>query len=144
MQFTKFVVKVNIDIFHDPREKGCMARDDGYTRYTVRIPTPLYKRVKEAAGEKSVNAEIVEALEAAYPAPKPEDDVFFARLMINMLKDQLAQSGWSEKGLGEFKEISDKILDEFKNDPELKGDKGAVTERKLNYLISLAKTPSEK
>lgn len=44
-----------------------MTRDDGYTRYTVRIPTPLYERVKYAAGEKSVNAEIVAALEKAYP-----------------------------------------------------------------------------
>lgn len=47
-----------------------MTRDDGYTRYTVRIPTPLYERVRRAAGEKSVNAEIVATLEEAYP---PED-----------------------------------------------------------------------
>lgn len=51
-----------------------MTRDDGYTRYTVRIPTPLYERVKAAAGEKSVNAEIVSALEKAYPAPAWTDD----------------------------------------------------------------------
>lgn len=49
-----------------------MAGHDGYTRYTVRIPTPLYERVKDAAGEKSVNAEIVAALEEAYP-PKRID-----------------------------------------------------------------------
>lgn len=45
-----------------------MAGHDGYTRYTVRIPTPLYERVKDAAGEKSVNAEIVATLEEKYPA----------------------------------------------------------------------------
>lgn len=36
-----------------------MTRDDGYTRYTVRIPTPLYERVKTAAGEASVNSLLV-------------------------------------------------------------------------------------
>jgi hypothetical protein len=40
-----------------------MAKQDDYTRYTIRIPTPLYERVKEAAGEKSVNAEIIAALD---------------------------------------------------------------------------------
>ena len=46
-----------------------MTRDDGYTRYTVRIPTPLYERVKAASGQKSVNAEIVATLEEKYPEP---------------------------------------------------------------------------
>lgn len=45
-----------------------MAGHDGYTRYTVRIPDALYERVKAAAGEKSVNAEIVATLEEKYPA----------------------------------------------------------------------------
>lgn len=45
-----------------------MTRDDGYTRYTVRIPTPLYERVKEAAGEASVNSLIVQVLEKEFPA----------------------------------------------------------------------------
>lgn len=40
-----------------------MAKQDDYTRYTIRIPTPLYERVKEAAGEKSVNAEVIAALD---------------------------------------------------------------------------------
>ncbi|UFS66564.1 hypothetical protein LO749_18845 [Paracoccus denitrificans] len=52
-----------------------MAKQDDYTRYTIRIPTPLYERVKAAAGEKSVNAEIVEALEQAYPDPDPVKDL---------------------------------------------------------------------
>lgn len=47
-----------------------MAGHDGYTRYTLRIPDTLYERVKAAAGEKSVNAEIIAALEEAYP-PRP-------------------------------------------------------------------------
>lgn len=49
-----------------------MAKQDDYTRYTVRIPTPLYERIKDAAGEASVNAEIVATLEKAYP-PKTID-----------------------------------------------------------------------
>lgn len=42
----------------------------------MRIPTPLYERVKVAAGEKSVNAEIVQTLEAAYPEPWDFTDQF--------------------------------------------------------------------
>lgn len=45
-----------------------MAGHDGYTRYTTRIPNALYERIKAAAGEKSVNAEIVSTLEEKYPA----------------------------------------------------------------------------
>lgn len=44
-----------------------MAGHDGYTRYTTRIPDALYERIKAAAGEKSVNAEIVATLEEKYP-----------------------------------------------------------------------------
>lgn len=50
-----------------------MTRDDGYTRYTLRIPTPLYERVKAAAGEASVNAEILATLEQKYPPPLTAD-----------------------------------------------------------------------
>lgn len=46
-----------------------MARDDGFVRYTLRVPEDLYARVQRAAGAKSVNAEIVQALEEKYPAP---------------------------------------------------------------------------
>ena len=44
-----------------------MAGHDGYTRYTTRIPDALYERIKAAAGEKSVNADIVATLEEKYP-----------------------------------------------------------------------------
>jgi hypothetical protein len=40
-----------------------MAKQDDYVRYTIRVPATLYARVQEAAGEKSVNAEIIERLE---------------------------------------------------------------------------------
>lgn len=63
-----------------------MKKDDGYTRYTVRIPTPLYDRVKEAAGEKSVNAEIVETLTKVYPPKSIEIDTLseFLRYLISL------------------------------------------------------------
>lgn len=66
-----------------------MTRDDGYTRYTVRIPTPLYERVKAAAGEKSVNAEIVEVLEREFPGPPPS-----ASLLEAAVRDVIASDGW--------------------------------------------------
>ncbi|MFH5773602.1 hypothetical protein ACHFJ0_05070 [Paracoccus sp. NGMCC 1.201697] len=50
-----------------------MAKQDDYTRYTIRIPTDLYERVKAAAGDKSVNAQIIEVLEEKYPAPTDFD-----------------------------------------------------------------------
>lgn len=55
-----------------------MTRDDGYTRYTMRIPTDLYDRIKEAAGEKSVNAEVLGVLEKAYPPPPSRDSLMRA------------------------------------------------------------------
>jgi hypothetical protein len=50
-----------------------MAKQDDYTRYTIRLPTPLYERVKDAAGEASVNSLIVQVLEEKYPAPDMDD-----------------------------------------------------------------------
>lgn len=61
-----------------------MAKQDDYTRYTIRIPTPLYERVKDAAGEKSVNAEIVATLEEAYPEPEPNE---LQDIIINMMEE---------------------------------------------------------
>lgn len=43
-----------------------MAKQDDYVRYTIRLPAPLYEKVREAAGEKSVNAEIIARLEASF------------------------------------------------------------------------------
>lgn len=62
-----------------------MAKQDDYTRYTIRIPTDLYERVKAAAGEKSVNAEIVATLEEKYPAPsKMAADEFNLRALRDL------------------------------------------------------------
>lgn len=42
------------------------AQQNNYTRYTIRVPRALYEQVSAASGEKSVNAEICEALDAFY------------------------------------------------------------------------------
>lgn len=39
-----------------------MARQDGYARYTIRIPSELYEQVKRVAGEASVNSVVIAAL----------------------------------------------------------------------------------
>lgn len=39
-----------------------MARQDDHVRSTVRIPAAVYQRLKDAAGERSINAEIVARL----------------------------------------------------------------------------------
>lgn len=53
-----------------------MAKQDDYVRYTIRLPAPLYNRVREAAGEKSVNAEIIARLEASFHALNAETGHF--------------------------------------------------------------------
>ena len=67
-----------------------MAGHDGYTRYTVRIPDALYKRIKAAAGEKSVNAEIVLTLEHAYPSfpEEVEHALTLMRQNIELVADE--------------------------------------------------------
>lgn len=42
-----------------------MAKQDDYIRYTIRVPSALYDAVQKAAGDKSINAEIIEKLEAS-------------------------------------------------------------------------------
>lgn len=49
-----------------------MAKQDDYVRYTIRVPADLYERVRAAAGDKSVNAEIIARLEASFAKPQKE------------------------------------------------------------------------
>ncbi|MFE3839408.1 hypothetical protein [Pseudogemmobacter sonorensis] len=57
-----------------------MAKQDDYTRYTIRLPTPLYERVKAAAGEASVNSLIVQVLEKEFPASEITHIALFTML----------------------------------------------------------------
>lgn len=74
-----------------------MARQDTYVRYTIRLPAPLYERVREAAGEKSINAEIIARLETSFgvvglgeAAAKPKrDDTAALRRDIQELAKKL-------------------------------------------------------
>lgn len=47
-----------------------MAKQDDYVRYTIRVPADLYEKVRAAAGDKSVNAEIIARLEASFAEPQ--------------------------------------------------------------------------
>lgn len=62
-----------------------MAKQDDYTRYTIRLPTPLYERVKEAAGEASVNSLVVDVLAEKFPAPL-KLDLPLRDLVIHLLE----------------------------------------------------------
>lgn len=43
-----------------------MAKQDDYVRYTIRVPARLYAQIEDAAGEKSVNAEINARLQGSF------------------------------------------------------------------------------
>jgi len=43
-----------------------MAKQDDYVRYTIRVPADLYEQIREAAGDKSVNAEIIDRLQRSF------------------------------------------------------------------------------
>lgn len=58
--------KTNLAIFHEFGDMGAMAKQDDYVRYTIRVPADLYAQLQSAAGEKSVNAEIVARLERSF------------------------------------------------------------------------------
>ena len=58
-----------------------MARQDSYSRYTIRVPSDLYERVKIAAGDKSINAQVIEILEEKYPAPAASEHEQYAQVV---------------------------------------------------------------
>lgn len=70
-----------------------MAKQDDYVRYTIRVPASLYARVQDAAGEKSVNAEIVARLEDSFSLDEVSDfPGFSAAEKASMLHNQLEQA----------------------------------------------------
>ena len=110
-----------------------MAGHDGYTRYTLRIPDALYERVKSAAGEKSVNAEIVELLDRNYPEPRavsrdliPYLEAAIAGMKSSQTEEELIEydsklqsvllallSGSSYEGLFSDEELSPFLVTEY-------------------------------
>lgn len=62
-----------------------MAKQDDYVRYTIRVPAALYARIQFVADNsgRSINAEIMGALEEKYPPIEHDPDVsgFFAAYM---------------------------------------------------------------
>ena len=51
-----------------------MAKQDSYARVSIRIPPELYGKLQEAAGDKSLNAEIIARLESTFPAEEQTDE----------------------------------------------------------------------
>lgn len=48
-----------------------MAKQDDYVRYTIRVPVDLYLQIQAAAGDKSVNAEIISRLYGSFDTHAP-------------------------------------------------------------------------
>jgi hypothetical protein len=69
LQRTNLVRKSSSWIFHHfGVYESAMAKQDDYIRYTIRVPAPLYESIRVAAGDKSINAEIVERLYSSFSA----------------------------------------------------------------------------
>lgn len=81
-----------------------MAKQDSFTRYTIRVPGDLYERVQAAADAsgRSVNAEITSALEKEYP---PKEKYRPQRLRLSYCIERLKEA---EEG-GEPQAVTDKL-----------------------------------
>jgi hypothetical protein len=67
LAFTKLVRKVLVGFFTILVFNQSMAKQDEYTRYTIRVPSELYERLQRHASEngRSINAEVISLLEVA-------------------------------------------------------------------------------
>ncbi|WP_404404921.1 hypothetical protein [Pelagibacterium halotolerans] len=68
-----------------------MAKQDDYVRYTIRVPAGLYARLQDAAGEKSVNAEIVERLDRSFRTLPVELGLEFVQAIENAPPSKLKE-----------------------------------------------------
>jgi hypothetical protein len=57
-----------------------MAKQDEYVRYTIRVPRPVYERMAALPGEGSINARIVNAIDAAASGKTLRDGFAMAAL----------------------------------------------------------------
>jgi len=87
-----------------------------------------------------MTAEIIQALEAAYPAPNPRDVILEAILLFADLQRQMEAQGGSEEGLEMLKAKCDAIIAKLKQDPDLAGEDGAKTQSELAILLSHLRT----
>jgi len=63
-----------------------MAKQDDYVRYTIRVPASLYQRVQAAAGDRSVNAEIIARLECSFDASSDPQSAASLQARIDALE----------------------------------------------------------
>lgn len=89
---------------------------------------------------RSMTAEIIQALEAAYPAPNPRDVVLDAIVLLADLQRQMKEAGGSDANLQALKAKCDAIIAKLKQDPDLTGADGAQTQRELAVLLSYLRT----
>lgn len=77
-----------------------MAKQDDWSRITLRLPRDLHEVLVDRAGVKSLNAEIVERLERSLSQPNPERD----NAALRELKEGLDRNE-------RLKEFAQRILD---------------------------------
>lgn len=101
-----------VDNFHEIRDTRDMSRGhDGFTRYTLRIPDELYSRVKDAAGVKSVNAEIVARLEQTFQKEQRLDEELDKANALERIEKLIEQrESWAVEGMLNFLRDA-KVLD---------------------------------
>ena len=108
-----------------------MAKQDDYTRYTIRIPTPLYERVKAAAGEASVNSLVVATLEERYPPPLTPGLSKLAKAVAKAVMEAVKKGG-GDQGMEEA--AKDAMLS-WLQDPE------TTDEDREAFLLSRSGSP---
>lgn len=86
-----------------------MAKQDDWTRITLRLPPDLHQRLSSAAEANSLNAVIVAALEEKYPAPPPS-----YRDLLTMALDYMIREGLTSK----TQEDRDEVLANLDSLPE--------------------------
>lgn len=95
-------------------------------KFMLRLPDGMRYRIKAAAEDnnRSMNAEIVAALEEKYPPPKPDRDAFerllVVRRMIELHHERVEKNAWSNAArnlyLWNLKTILEEVADQLPAD----------------------------
>ncbi|HEV2518015.1 MAG TPA: hypothetical protein VGV07_22380 [Devosia sp.] len=88
-----------------------MAKQDEYTRYTIRVPSKLYERLQSAAGDASVNAEIIRRLELSFQLDR---ELPIASMALDEMEAGIAQQR-------EMFDLTKELVEEVKGLREIVG-----------------------
>jgi len=69
-----------------------MAKQDAYVRITLRLPAELHRSLVEAAGAQSLNAEIVERLEATVKVKFDENALSDLEKNTALIREEMAET----------------------------------------------------